>query len=188
MILRQSVIDVMQVALEDPMKVQPDGLDLEATGDNIGVFFDKMRPYRDSLSSDLQSLDGRISAEMAKSLEKISLRSGYGLEGNPTEILDDCRLALHLGTEEDMAPFCRAMDKYGPMITLIASVLVGSAYVSRHIATVNDVDATVVAVSVAEAFAASTHFVLTEYPGTIISSIITKLPIAIHRMDTAAWS
>lgn len=187
MTLRQSVIDVMQDVLKDPMKVQPDGLDLEETGDNIGVFFDRIRPYRDSLSSDLQSLDGRISAEMVKSLEKISLRSGYGLEGNPTAILDDCRLALHLGTEEDMSPLCRSMEKYGPMITLIASILVGSVYVSRHIATVNDVDATIVAMSVAEAFATSTHFVITQNPGTIITSIITKLPVAIHLTDTAAW-
>jgi hypothetical protein len=186
--LRQSVLDVMQVVLKDPMKVQPDGLDLQETGDNIGVFFDKIFPYRDALSVGLPSLDGRISAEMAKSLGEISRRSGYGLEADPAEILDDCRLALHLGTEEDMSPLYGPFDKYGVMITLIASVLVASVYVSHHIATVNNVDSTVVATSVAEAFAAPTHYVITETPGSIITSIITKLPVAIHRTDTAAWS
>ena len=186
--LRQSVLEIMQVVLKDPMKVQPDGLDLEETMDNIGVFFDRISPYRDALSVGLPSLDGRIDAEMAKSLGEISLRSGYALEGDPTEILDDCRDALHLGTEEDMSPLYVPFDKYGVMITLIASVLVASVYVSHHIATVNDVDLTAVATSVAEAFAASTHFVITENPGTIITSIITKLPVAIHQTDTAAWS
>lgn len=178
--LRQSVLDVMQVILKDPMKAQPDGFDLEETGDNIGVFFSRILPYKDSLSFNLQSLEGEISAALAKSLQEISRRSGYELSGTPTEILDDCRIALHLGTEEEMAPLMLPMEKYGPMITLIGSVLVGSVYVSHHIAIANGVDATVVATSVAEAFATPTHFVITENPGTIVTSIITELPGAIQ--------
>lgn len=180
MTLRQSVIDLMQDVLKDSRKERlPGGLDLEATMHNMDNFFDMIFLYKDSMSFDLQSIDSKIRTEAARSLTELARQASKDLQGDPAEILDDARRALYLTTAESAAPIYDTISKYGVEITLLALALVASVCTSYHIATVNNVDPVVVATSVAEGLSTSTLDYITENPGTIVSSIITKLPAVI---------
>lgn len=180
MTLRQSVIDLMQDVLKDSRKERPPGvLDLEATMHNMDNFFDMIFLYKDSMSFDLQSIDSKIRTEAARSLAELARQASKDLQGDPAEILDDARRALYLTTAESAAPIYDTISKYGVEITLLALALVASVCTSYHIATVNNVDPVVVATSVAEGLSTSTLDYITENPGTIVSSIITKLPAVI---------